>query len=185
MEKFKTKLLGQENIEEIFNKIIDENDIKLKSYLIGNYKHNITYIYNNIKNNINLQLSITSQYFYNETDIIMYYDETKILKETVLDPIGEGLKNIVRGKRFIVQKQDSNTLLTEFDYCNITKDLTIICDVPTHLVVVGDLKFYFQILGRENMSGSWCIWCQRHPSDWPLLCTMENRNREDETMDDI
>jgi hypothetical protein len=31
------------------------------------------------------------------------------------------------------------------------------------------------------MSGSWCIWCQRQPSEWPLLCTMENHNREDET----
>jgi hypothetical protein len=107
--------------------------------------------------------------------------ETAILKETVLDPIGEGLKNIVCGKRFIVQKQDGNLLLAQFDYSDITNDVIVICDVPTHLVVVGDLKFYVQILGRENMSVSWCIWCQRHPSDWPFLCTMENRNREDET----
>lgn len=36
MEKFKTKLLGQESIEEIFNKIIDDNDIP-HIFLTGMY----------------------------------------------------------------------------------------------------------------------------------------------------
>jgi hypothetical protein len=65
-------------------------------------------------------------------------DETKILKETVLDPIGEGFKTIVCGMSFIVQKHNGYTLLGQFDYSDITNDLTVICDVPTHLVVVGD-----------------------------------------------
>jgi hypothetical protein len=34
------------------------------------------------------------------------------------------------------------------------------------ILVVGDLKYYTQLLGRENMSSSWCIWCQSHPSNW-------------------
>jgi len=33
-------------------------------------------------------------------------------------------------------------------------------------LVVGDLKFYAQLMGRENMSSSWCMWCTSHPSDW-------------------
>jgi hypothetical protein len=41
-----------------------------------------------------------------------------------------------------------------------------LCDVPIHMLVVGDLKFYAQILGRENMSSFWCMWCSKHPSEW-------------------
>jgi len=40
------------------------------------------------------------------------------------------------------------------------------CYVRCQLLVVGDLKFYAQLLGRENMSSSWCMWCTSHPSDW-------------------
>jgi hypothetical protein len=25
------------------------------------------------------------------------------------------------------------------------------------------------MFGRENMSGSWCMWCQSHPSEWKSL----------------
>ena len=45
------------------------------------------------------------------------------------------------------------------DYC---------CNVLTHVFVVGDLKFYAQMLGRENMSLSWCIWCLLSLSEWKL-----------------
>jgi hypothetical protein len=43
---------------------------------------------------------------------------------------------------------------------------SIIFSAPNCLLIVGDHKFYAQILGRENMSGSWCMWCKYHPSEW-------------------
>jgi hypothetical protein len=43
---------------------------------------------------------------------------------------------------------------------------TIFCYVSCQVVVVGDLKYYAQLLGRENMSSSWCMWCTSHPSNW-------------------
>jgi hypothetical protein len=43
---------------------------------------------------------------------------------------------------------------------------TLLCNVNTRVLVVGDLKFYAQLMGRENMSSSWCMWCTSHPSDW-------------------
>ena len=45
-------------------------------------------------------------------------------------------------------------------------DDSSICNVPTRLVLVGDLKFYAQMSGRDGMSSSWCMWCQLHPSEW-------------------
>ena len=32
--------------------------------------------------------------------------------------------------------------------------------------MVGDLKFHAQMLGRNNMSTSWCMWCQLAPHEW-------------------
>jgi hypothetical protein len=43
---------------------------------------------------------------------------------------------------------------------------SLLCNVSTRIVVVGDLKFYAQLLGTENMSSSWCMWCTLHPSEW-------------------
>lgn len=34
------------------------------------------------------------------------------------------------------------------------------------LFVVSNLKFYAQMLGYNNISGSWCLWCQMAPNQW-------------------
>ena len=58
-----------------------------------------------------------------------------------------------------------SVLLSPFTQDNIT-GFNILCSVRCQVLVVGDLKFYAQLLGRENMSSSWCMWCTAHPSDW-------------------
>ena len=42
-------------------------------------------------------------------------------------------------------------------------------NVNTRVFVVGDLKFYAHVLGRENMSSFWCMWCDAHPNTWQNL----------------
>ena len=84
-------------------------------------------------------------------------DDINILRKVVIDPIGNGLKVIAEGRRFAV----SNDLAVSF-----SGDEPGICNVPTRLVLVGDLKFYAQMSGRDGMSSSWCMWCQLHPSEW-------------------
>ena len=86
-------------------------------------------------------------------------DEHSILCATVLDPIGESLQLVVEGGRFVV----SNDLVLSFSPINDTKT---ICDVSTRDLIVGDLKYYAQLLGRENMSSYWCMWCNLHPQEW-------------------
>ncbi len=93
-------------------------------------------------------------------------DDIDILKATVLNPIGEGLKRIVEGQHLSAKMVDNNFIV---DFAPGAADT--ICDVNTRVLVVGDLKFYAQILGRENMSSYWCMWCNTHPSTWPDLST--------------
>ena len=80
-------------------------------------------------------------------------DKTEILRETVLDTIGECLRQISAGGRFIVL---GNDLTLEFSLSNVN-DKSIHCSCPLKLYLVGDLKFYAQMSGREDMSSNWTV----------------------------
>jgi hypothetical protein len=88
-------------------------------------------------------------------------DSTLVLKSTVLDPIGESLNRMVEGGRFIVTKGEEDGLMVQFSSSPEGNITTQVCNVPSTIVAVGDLKFYAQLL-----SGSWCMWCDTHPSPW-------------------
>ena len=90
-------------------------------------------------------------------------DNIEILKKTVLDEIIAGLRVIANGGRFVVG-QDFN-----LSFNSLNAEQPAMCDVPIRLFINGDLKFFAQILGRDGMSSSWCMWCQVHPSGWKGL----------------
>jgi hypothetical protein len=93
-------------------------------------------------------------------------DETTVLKDTVLTNIVNGLQVIQNGGRFIVMVDDYNKMSLTFARDN---NYAIVCNVPIHLFINGDMKFFAQMLGREGMSSSWCMYCQVHPKDWKGL----------------
>jgi hypothetical protein len=94
-------------------------------------------------------------------------DDIVILNSTVLKPFGEGLKEVKDGGRFIViAGQDT----LSFAFKDEDHSKNAICNVPIRIFMAGDLKFYAQMLGRNNMSCSWCIWCQLAPNEWKILC---------------
>jgi len=74
------------------------------------------------------------------------------------------LRVLVEGGRFIVNSSDKN-LTVSFSM----RSGEPICDVAMLVLVVGDLKFYAQTLGRDNMSSHWCMWCKEHPNTWDHL----------------
>jgi hypothetical protein len=74
----------------------------------------------------------------------------------VLQPTGDRLQKIVSGIHFIVQKLSVGELSDSFHRPDNAIDTPLIFNISSSLVVVGDLKFYFQVLGHENISGSWC-----------------------------
>ena len=38
--------------------------------------------------------------------------------------------------------------------------------VPVRILMCGDLAFFAAVLGKVNMSGKWCVWCQLGPTEW-------------------
>jgi hypothetical protein len=74
--------------------------------------------------------------------------------------------------------QDSSHLELSFE--SIERN-NAVCGAPIWLFKVGDLKHYMQMLGRDGMSSSWCVWCKLNPSFWrsyfsdPDSITVEER----------
>jgi len=84
------------------------------------------------------------------------------------------LKWIKDSGQFIVRKgKEENDELNFFtgDVHGDGNADVILCDALLHLFISGDLKFYAQILGHENMSGSWCMWCKLMPNQWKITTT--------------
>jgi hypothetical protein len=73
---------------------------------------------------------------------------------------------MVKDGRYFVTKGEVDRLLAAFSSSPECNGLTQVCSVRNTIVVVGDQKFHAQLLGKENMSGSWCMCCDAHPSQW-------------------
>jgi hypothetical protein len=86
-------------------------------------------------------------------------DDIEVLNKTVLKKIVGGLRVIKDGTRFVLSFAEINKM--KLSFC--------ICNVPIHLYINGDMKYFAQMLGREGMSISWCMYCQTHPTDWKGL----------------
>jgi hypothetical protein len=57
----------------------------------------------------------------------------------VLQPIGDGLREIISGKHFIVQKLSEGELSASFHLPDDAIDTPLICNVSSSLVAVNDL----------------------------------------------
>jgi hypothetical protein len=100
-------------------------------------------------------------------------DDIKVLKESVLEKVAVGFKRIAVGRQFIVTSNQEGRLLLSFDEAEPQEGETV-CNVPCQLFINGDMKYFAQLLGREGMSSSWCMWCQSHPSEWKHNLMAEN-----------
>jgi len=89
-------------------------------------------------------------------------DDINMLKNTVLDKVVEGLRAINDGSRFIVRSDDNGCMSLSF---TPDDNEAAICNVPIYLYINGDMNFFAQMLGREGMSTSWCMYCQEHPNE--------------------
>jgi hypothetical protein len=104
---------------------------------------------------------------YEVANLLHSKDDIDVLHKMVLQKIIEGLRKNYDGGRFIVTMNEDRQLNLSFSH-SLSKNLTI-CDVPNWLFISGDLKYFVQMLGREGMSTSWCMWCEAHPSQWSGL----------------
>ena len=77
---------------------------------------------------------------------VEYKDDIKVLKDAVLDHIGNSLKLISDGGKLIVDLSSvSNELKLSFSSSDVSENDLRLCDVSICLFITGDLKFYAQM----------------------------------------
>ena len=107
-------------------------------------------------------------FLFQKAEIDYPKDMTELLKNTVMAPLGTSLKWIKDGGQFIIQQVGEDNLNLSFVANEVEPVNRMLCSIPLCLFVSGDLKFYSQILGHENMKGCWWIWCKFAPYQWKL-----------------
>ena len=82
-----------------------------------------------------------------------YKDDINVLQETVLDRIGESLRELSSGGKFIIDLDESHEFILSFSDEGCEKNdgtSERLCDVAIRLFVSDDLKFYAQMLGHDT-----------------------------------
>ncbi len=113
-------------------------------------------------------------------------DDIGIIQQTVLEKkITEGFRIITdEGSRFIVKStviDDVEKLVLSFAELDDDESPPL-CNVPCELFIHGDLKYFAQMLGRDGMSSSWCMWYQCHPSSWKTMLSERGFNVEQQDL---
>ena len=77
----------------------------------------------------------------------------------------EKLKNsgaIVTTQNSINGKNSVTAKLKQTNYVNDTNDVVL----NLRVFITGDLAFYAAVLGKVNMAGNWCNWCDLRRAEW-------------------
>ena len=76
-------------------------------------------------------------------------------------------KAVKSGALQLIRKPDGNLS------CKMKNDddqpITFITNLPTRVFVTGDLAYFAAILGKVNMAGDWCTWCELSAKDWSSI----------------
>jgi hypothetical protein len=97
-------------------------------------------------------------------------DTYDVIKRSIAGPLNDSFAKVIdSGRLQIYRKEEDGTI-----GCNLHHDETVLTDlisssVPIRAFVTGDLAYLAAILGKVNMSGVWCTWCDLSPVQWGEL----------------
>jgi hypothetical protein len=101
-------------------------------------------------------------------------DTLYILSNTIMTHVNNSLKTIVHKNLFISKvygngdEMFSVTLADEDPNNVVDNNFPDYFSIPLPVKVTEDLAFLSTALGKENMSGHWCIWCELSPAQWAI-----------------
>ena len=102
-------------------------------------------------------------------DISSSKDSCEIFKGTIKENLSKGINDIINGYVKFTIGDDGKWMCSIINECNIQynpfDDIIII--VP---FVVGDYKFYSQMLGKEGYDSHWCPHCKLYRTEWQKGC---------------
>ena len=111
-------------------------------------------------------------------DIASKKDSYEILRQTIAPRLNKMIQDIKEGNNShlylyqlgqIVADRVYNASFVRHEGNPVSTPAKII---PFQFLIVGDLKWLNQMLGKVNMEGHWCIWCNLCKKDWKekIMC---------------
>jgi hypothetical protein len=101
------------------------------------------------------------------TEKVGHIDCTKdtyhILKATIAEDLNESLKRVV-GKSIQICRGDNDVSFAFVDPNVEILEGEIRC--PVKALHIGDIAYLAMMLGRVNMEGKWCCFCDLSPAEW-------------------
>ena len=96
-------------------------------------------------------------------------DTYDVLKNSITGPLNEDIK-LITAKQQIQILNDKSTNKKKIVLGTVEENdlemYTIQKSLNIRILMCGDLAFFSAILGKVNMAGKWCIWCQLGPKEW-------------------
>eukprot|EP00978_Attheya_sp_CCMP212_P037364 scaffold175527_cov64-Attheya_sp.AAC.1 len=99
---------------------------------------------------------------------IAHIDTYEVLKQSIAGPLNEGMRTL----------KEAGGVKVDFDLTTkkcvasaaipgwIPNQNETSVLIPIKIFISGDLAFFTAVLGKINMSGSWCTWCKLSPKEW-------------------
>ena len=108
------------------------------------------------------------------------HDSYEILRATIMPSLNNELKELKDLKLVVYKKvQEDGTVQEVTSQVNQSNspfvhpttnvpcvDFEVVNNCDIRLIMTGDLAFYAAVVGKPNMSGNWCHWCQLSPKEW-------------------
>jgi hypothetical protein len=94
-------------------------------------------------------------------------DTYDVLKSSVAGPLNDSLKEVYNSGALQVIRDANGSVIFRMKNDNQDEPLmTTLSSLPIRVFVTGDLAYFAAILGKVNMAGGWCTWCQLSPKEW-------------------
>ena len=84
------------------------------------------------------------------------------MNDSIVKPLNEEIKLLMNKEMFVffMWNEDNKPTIKYSKEEDIKKaSFNKIIQIPTRILISGGLAFFVTVVGKVNMSGCWCHWC--------------------------
>ena len=91
------------------------------------------------------------------------------MNESIVRSLNEEIKIIINKDIFVffMWNEDNKLIIEYLKEDDINKSsFNNIIQIPTRILISGDLAFFATVVGKVNISDCWCHWCNLSIKEW-------------------
>ena len=96
-------------------------------------------------------------------------DTYDVLNDSIVKPLNEEMKLLMEKDMFVyfMWNEDKKFIIKYSKEGDINKPIYRKgIQIKTRLLISGDLAFFATVVGKVDMSGCWCHWCNLSAKEW-------------------